>query len=279
MHRLALCLVIICTTATTTKAQLAQATTGILFRTVMIKTATEQGTMFSIDVDGREYWLTAKHLLTGAKHPPFGPVKEKMVSLYVLDPMHPGTEWDSYKFTVIDPGEEIDIVALAPEKRIQQFPVPSLAVSAEQATIGGECEFLGFPFANSWRAELPGGQSYLMPYVKHCYISGRIDHPAKMWILDGINNDGFSGGPVIFRTGADQRIMAVVSGYIGEYSDVIAVPIAPAASQKNNSGTTTKPNVSAQKKKNVVSVNAGIISAFDAQYAIDAIKANPIGPQ
>jgi hypothetical protein len=29
----------------------------------------EIGTIFSIDVDGREYWITAKHILTGARHP------------------------------------------------------------------------------------------------------------------------------------------------------------------------------------------------------------------
>lgn len=279
MYRIVLCVLSVFVVALPLAGQSAQATAGILFRTVMVKTATEQGTMFSIDVDGREYWLTAKHLLTGAKQPPFGNVTAKNVSLFVLDPTAPGIKWDAYKFTVIDPGKDIDIVALAPDKHIQKVPIPSLTVSMEQAPIGGECEFLGFPFANSWRAQWEGGQSYLMPYIKHCYISGRISEPVRAWILDGINNEGFSGGPVVFHTGPDQRILAVVSGYVGEYAEVVSVPVAPPTTAKNNSGTSTKPKNPPQKKKNVVNTNTGIISAFDAQYAIDAIKLNPIGPQ
>jgi hypothetical protein len=34
-----------------------------------------------------------------------------------------------------------------------------------------------------------------------------------MWILDGINNRGFSGGPVIMGTGADIKFVAVISGH------------------------------------------------------------------
>jgi hypothetical protein len=81
--------------------------------------------MFSIDVDGREYWLTVKHILTGAKHPPYGTIAAKTVSLSVLDPTNPDVKWDTYKFTVIDPGKDIDIVALAPDKRIQKVPIDS----------------------------------------------------------------------------------------------------------------------------------------------------------
>ena len=65
-------------------AQTSQPTSNVLGRILMIQTKVgekyERGTIFSIDVDGREYWITAKHVLTGAKHPPFGVIVEKSVS-------------------------------------------------------------------------------------------------------------------------------------------------------------------------------------------------------
>jgi len=39
-----------------------------------------------LDVDGREYWITAKHILTGAEHPSYGIVTSKAVSLKILNP-------------------------------------------------------------------------------------------------------------------------------------------------------------------------------------------------
>jgi hypothetical protein len=55
-------------------------TSSILFRTVMVEFNHMRGTSFSIDVNGREYWITAKHVLTGAKHPPYGSVIQESVA-------------------------------------------------------------------------------------------------------------------------------------------------------------------------------------------------------
>src|ERR1700730_18634128 len=42
-------------------------------------------------------------------------------------------------------------------------------------------------------------KSWWFPFVKHCTISA-TDKKHRSWVLDGINNAGFSGGPVIFGT-------------------------------------------------------------------------------
>ncbi len=74
----------------------------------------------------------------------------------------------------------------------------------------------------------------------------------------------------MYHTGADQVVLAVISGYHPEAGEVhsIDVPDVPTGAQAP--GT---------KKKNVVDLNTGIILAFMADVAVDAIKKNPIGRQ
>ncbi len=94
--------------------------------------------------------------------------------------------------------------------------------------------------------------------------------------MDGINNEGFSGGPVVVYTGANQHLIGVVSSYQAENSDVISIPDQPALDHKP---TSSKPQKKTKAKtKSVVQTNTGLIFAFDATVALDAIKKNPIGP-
>jgi hypothetical protein len=253
------------------RAQSAQPTSNILFKTLMIKSKTEAGTMFSIDVDDREYWLTAKHILTGRRSGPAGEFSEKTASLDVLDPIGRAIKWNSIQFAVIDPGKDIDIVVLIPNTTLQEIGIPSLKVSSSMG-IGQECSFLGFPYANTWTATF-NSTEYKMPFIKHCYISGIIRQPAAVLVLDGINNLGFSGGPVLYQTGQNQVVLGVISGYHSEPGEVhsIEVPDIPSAVQTPDE---RKPNT---KKKDVVDLNTGIILAFMADAAVDAIKKNPIG--
>ena len=53
-------------------AQSAALTYNVLIRVLMVRSQFDYGTILSIDVDQKEYWLTAKHGLTGAQHPPCG---------------------------------------------------------------------------------------------------------------------------------------------------------------------------------------------------------------
>ncbi len=232
----------------------------------MVESNYGRGTIFSIDVDGREYWITAKHIVTGAKRPPYGTVASPTVSLKILDPNSDQENWVPLTFSVIDPGKDIDIVALAPSYAILQNPLPSASVSVIGLMLGGDCEFLGFPFGGGWRASLPGGQGYWMPYVKHCAVSA-IPATGGVFVLDGINNPGFSGGPVLYHTGPSQQIVAVISGYISEPAEVIP------------SATPLVKKKSVAPSGNVkVNVNSGFIIAYSITPVIDAIHKNPIGP-
>ncbi len=255
-------------------AQSAHPTNNILFKTLMIKSKAEKGTMFSIEVDNREYWLTAKHILTGRKTGLAGEVKESSISVDVLDPIGEAIKWNTIQFAVIDPGKDIDIVVLVPNVKLQDIGIRSLRVSSEDFGMGHECSFLGYPFATTWTATFQNSTKYKMPFIKTCHISGIIRQPAAVLVLDGINNPGFSGGPVLYRTGAEQVVLGVIAGYHAEPGEVhsIEVPDVPTAVQAPDNK-----KQQATKKKDVVDLNTGIILAFMADVAVDAIKKNPIG--
>jgi hypothetical protein len=266
------CLMFLMLQAPRALAQSAMPTFNVVTRVLMVESQHGRGSIFSLDVDKREYWITAKHILTGAEHPPYGSVATRSESLRILDPGAAGERWLPITFSVIDTEKDVDIVVLAPPEPLLEDPLPSVVADSTGAFLGGDCEFLGFPYGGGWRATYASGKSSWMPFVKHCTISAMTYEGKRIWVLDGINNMGFSGGPVIFRTGPDQRIMAVVSGYLTEPTDVITSPPNKSA---RKSPQTIKP---AAPPKQTVNLNSGFIISFDIAYAIDAIRKNPIGP-
>jgi hypothetical protein len=239
----------------------------------MVQSQCGRATIFCVVVDGREYWVTAKHVLTGAEHPPYGSVRSKSVLLQLLNPSAVGKEWIPEKFSVIDTGGNIDIVVLAPLSPILSHRIPTEPMDSSGVDIGGDCEFLGFPFGGSWRARFATGQTFWMPFSKHCTVLAFYNIGTKVWILDGINNEGFSGGPVVVQTGPAQKIVAVISGYWQEPAEVISS--LSAQPQASNRARPTKPSTA---KKPYVNVNSGFIVAYDIKCALDAIRKDPIGP-
>ncbi|MGB9204751.1 MAG: trypsin-like peptidase domain-containing protein [Terriglobales bacterium] len=240
----------------------------------MVESRYYRGTIFSIDVDHHEYWITAKHILTGAKHPPYGSIPSKSVPLKILNPSAEGEQWLPVNFHVIDPGNDIDIVVLAASNLILGTSVPSVPAGSAGVIMGGDCEFLGFPYGGGWRANFDNGQSFWMPFVKHCTVSAMATMEPRIWVLDGINNEGFSGGPVIFRTGSEQKIMAVISSYRLEPTEVVSSATAKKLPVKKSS----EPKKTAAHAKQTVNLNSGFIIAYDIKYAVEAINKNPIGP-
>ncbi len=162
-------------------------TNNVMFRITMIESQYGRGTMFSIDVDKREYWITAKHIITGAEHPPYGTVDtSKPISLKILDPGANEESWIRVPFSVIDAGKDIDIVALVPPNALISNAIATASFEDAHVMLGGDCSFLGFPFGGGWRTHLDATHSYWMPYAKHCTISSIPGN--DVLILDGINN-------------------------------------------------------------------------------------------
>jgi len=180
-------------------------------------------------------------------------------------------QWLPVVFSVLDVGKNIDIVVLAAPKPLLAQALPSVPIG-DDLMLGDDCQFIGFPYGGGWRFTLKTDEKeYWFPFTKHCNVSGfagGYDGEPRLLVLDGINNEGFSGGPVLSHTGAEQRIVAVISGYHTESAEVIAA----VANRPNMAPAPEK------HRKQVANVNSGFILAFGMQFAIDAIQKNPIGP-
>jgi hypothetical protein len=146
---------------------------------------------------------------------------------------------------------------------------------------------LGFPYGGGWKTQLagdaahPGATSWVwFPYIKHCTVSAKVlENGLLVWVLDGINNEGFSGGPVLFATGPNQKVCGVISGFHQEPLEVLP---APPRGEKRTGSIPPSPTLPGGKpkepKKEIVNANSGFILAFDIEPAIKAIQDNPIGP-
>jgi hypothetical protein len=275
-----------------------------LLQTRLIETKKSIGTAFVIEVDHREYWITAKHIFTGIENAPPGVFTTKTVEANVLFPfarINTGKDqmWVTVKFTTIDPGKDIDILVLAPEHTFAKYlppdsmkPASDADPTAENALvpIGGDCEFLGYPYGGGWKANTPiysignalkspaPATWFWSPFAKHCSLSGSISQNGiNILVLDGIDNLGFSGGPVVTGKGTSLEVFAVISSYRAEPLEVL-----PAPDHTQAYVSPTPPPQPGQKSspasKQVVESNSGLILAYDIAPAIKAIRDHPIGP-
>lgn len=118
--------------------------------------------------------------------------------------------------------------------------------------MGQDCYFLGFPLGFS--TKLSQG---MVPLIKRATTSGLRDIKGKnILLLDGHNNVGFSGGPVITTNSGlkEQFVIGIVSGYFPD-PQVIEVP-------DDKGGT----------KKITYNSNSGIILCFQTDLAVEIIK-------
>jgi hypothetical protein len=131
-----------------------------------------------------------------------------------------------------------------------------LKYSTNGLIYGQDSYFLGFPYGLTGKSIFTEA-GFPMPFVK----KGVISYFEKgLLYLDGHNNPGFSGGPVVFGSpgNAVTNIAGVISGYKSTFNPVLI-----------------------DKKPTEYSFqeNTGIIIVYPIENAIDIIDANPIGFQ
>lgn len=214
--------------------------TNILYRTLFIRSE-EYGTAFTLDVDGVEYLITARHLL---------PAQGAEIDLQIFHDMR----WLRGRATVVGRGKgEIDIAVL----RIESPLTPrgfDVTPSIGELAFGQDVYFLGFPYkmwgdVGSLMAGLP------CPFAKKGTLSFLTIETPQVLYVDAINNDGFSGGPLFFYPlgrPTELRVAGVVSKFRVEHEAVL--------DEHGNATTMT------------VQYNTGFLVAYGIKHALDIIR-------
>jgi S1-C subfamily serine protease len=214
----------------------AQVASNALLRVFEIRVGNVTGTTFTIEHNGRQYLITARHVIGTL------PRQNAKVEIYK------DGYWMPLTVNVLLPSNpEVDIAVLEISAPIS--PTLEFVPESKDVFFGQEVFFLGFPYDLH---TLAGSQR--IPFIKRGTVSAQdtSDPTASLWYIDGFNNPGFSGGPVVFQDLSDHKwkVMAVVQGYQNE---------------------TAKVRVGKNEVNTNILVNSGILVAYDIRYALEAI--------
>lgn len=219
-------------------------TNNVIERVFYIEIGTSSGTAFAIDHGGKQYLVTARHILG------------KVSTLDNIKIFH-NSEWKTITAKVVGTTtDDIDIAVLS--LSIQLAPTHPLRPSIVDLGYGQQVYFLGFPLG------MVGGGSELnrdfpMAFAKTGVFSGMDTNkpPIKIWV-DGHNCPGFSGGPLVFSPlpGKEFQVAGVISSY-----RISSIPVYSEQGQLIG----------------VFPENSGIVEAHNIKFAIDLIDENPCG--
>ncbi len=236
-------------------------TSNVIQRTFQLRTSCATFTGFTIDVSGRQYLCTAKHcLLSDASSENFQHIE-----------VFHNEKWKPLKVRLVGFGsEDTDVCVLTSEQRLS--PSHPLEPTTAGIAYGQDVYFLGFPYEMRFVVKVNNG--FPVPFVKQATLSALSSPYEKQRILylDGHNNPGFSGGPVVFRKSGDLQsgfcVASVISGYREDKKYIVA---------GDKRGVMSIDIGDGKRKPLEVYLNTGIIISYDIYHAIDAIKKNPIG--
>jgi len=218
-------------------------TTNAYWRTFFIKAA-DYGTAFTIDVDDEEYLITARHLVDTS-------LKQFDIQIFINE------VWRNIPVVVVGHCKgNVDISVLRPLERLTPNGLP-LASSAAGIVFGQDMYFLGFPF-KMWGdvGEFLHGRP--CPFVKKGTLSFASPEGDQEFFIDAINNEGFSGGPLVFFPPANptqMQVAAVVSKFKIEYEPVLDDQFQPTSSR--------------------IAYNTGFLVAYGIKNAVDLIRNPP----
>jgi Trypsin-like peptidase domain len=227
-------------------------TSNVYQRVFRLQYRNQCATCFTIDVDGKQYLITAKHVIEGI-------AKSDRVNIYYKG------EWAALDVVLLGMTDgEIDIAVLRPS--VQLSPTHPLQPTMANLVWGQDAYFLGFPYGLS--AEVGEiNRDFPMPFVKKCVVSlitqFEQGEPQVIY-LDGYKNPGFSGAPVICcnppmptSDSNPYKVVAVIKGFRVE-----SEPVYDEISKKTHLTYRS---------------NTGIIISYSINHALDIIRADPDG--
>lgn len=244
MKRLTMVLVILLAANTA----VGQVTSNVFERVKRFRHGSLYGTAFTIEVEDHQYIITAKHNLT------------KLTDTVHFDLFLNG-KWKSISAKAIYPSNTVvDIVAL--DAGTDVTPDFQLESTTKHLQIGQQVYFLGYPWGLATRGGL-AHESAEIAFVKSGVLSA-VDARQKDAIVlyvDGHNNPGFSGGPIVFREGGsgDFRVAGVIQGYRHDKTPVVK------RADLNNRDAPAHDDL-------YVRANTGIVVGFGIKHIVDAIE-------
>ena len=227
----------------------AQITGTVMTRVFQIRVGEGTGTAFVIEHENQEYVVTANHVV--------GALGDKG-KIELMNNAH----WFPFEVRIAHSRRKCVDIAVMQTLSKQQLTNTKPLLTASSFFMGQEVFFLGFPYGLSMHAST---LNLTIPLIKHGYISADMPCSAfdrdaasddNLLLLDGFNNPGFSGGPVIIHdlSAPDRalKVIGVISGFRG-FKTPVTVDGKPVA------GAT-------------VETNTGIIDVIPMRYAAELIK-------
>ena len=217
-------------------------TANILDRTFRIRYQGATGTGFTVDIEDQRYLVTAKHVVDSLQD-------GEMVEFFNQD------SWIPVEMRLVGHGEgDVDVSVLEPGYLFGGGE--KCHYTMDGTALSGEVYFLGFPYGlhMSPIGEFGKENFFLsIPLVKRAIISAFPSTIGNPMLLDGHNNPGFSGGPVIrVDSSGAMFVIGVISGFKSELQRV---------SDKDSNPTT-----------NFFQINTGIIVAYDIRHVLAIIN-------
>lgn len=175
----------------------------VLLRVLRIRFGNSVGTAFTIERNGIQFIVTAKHLFRDQSFPNRG-----MISLLLDSQYHEMSADIRYPSN-----DKVDIAVIRLNPYCEVTQKFNNGISSNGVTIGQDVYFLGFPYEYDMIVAKFPNHTRPVPFVNKACFSAIMDG-GNTFFLDGINNPGFSGSPVCFESiGNEISILGVVSGY------------------------------------------------------------------
>jgi hypothetical protein len=218
-------------------------TLNIINRVFLIKYQESLGTCFALDIDNKQYIITAKHVIAG--------ITDGETVYFAKD-----GGWDSFQIHLIGHHEnsDVSVFSLNIEIASEKLVMPA----NDSFSYGQDIRFLGYPYGMyDYKHGLAVRGGFPIPLIKAGIVSS-FDSANQNLYIDGINNPGFSGGPVIFEDSKthDFYVGGIISGYRCQKDKVML--------GKNETDL-------------LAFSNSGIIIATSIRDALSIIEANPTG--
>ncbi|WP_209425606.1 serine protease [Pararhodobacter sp. SW119] len=169
----------------------------VLQRAIRIRSL-QEGTGTIIDYDSKQYLVTAAHLISDRP--------EADCKIFLSE------SWQDFPCRLIASNLDYDVAVLRMPVFFDRRHLP-LELDDKNIILGQTISFLGFPFGYYGFAQGGWDEKFPLPFVKKgCIATFHTRGFPHRIVVDGLNNPGFSGGPIVFSHSGKRKVAGIVVG-------------------------------------------------------------------